>query len=461
MRTNTAAGGVKAHTFEGGAAAARIDVLAQLERQVATCLLFENTFYQPGSEIALQLTAGVEQAVRAGHAGAVAQLAIRARTEMKLRHVPLFLTRELARHKDGRPFVAATLAEVIRRPDELSEFLSLYWRGAKSDEQKESLAKSVKRGLAQAFAKFNAYQLAKWNRAREIRLRDVLFLVHAKPRDEEQAATWKALVDGTLETPDTWEVALSAGSDKKATWERLIDERKLGVMALLMNCRNMVAAGCDLSKVGAAIVAQSPGSWALPFRYLSAAKHAPALAQALSDGMLAALADAAKLDGRTAVVVDVSGSMDVAISAKSQLARWEAAAALAILCREITDARVFTFSNQVVEVQNLRGIALAQAIGMSQVHSGTQLAAALRAIVSHFANVERVIVVTDEQTHDGNVQLPAGVRGYLINVAPYKPALDVSGGWVRINGWSERVIDWMRWHEGGRVAESAEDEEAE
>ena len=74
---------------------------------------------------------------------------------------------------------------------------------------------------------------------------------------------------------------------------------------------------------------------------------------------------------------------------------------------------------------------------------------------------ERVVVVTDEQSHDGNVQLRQGVRGYIVNVAPYKPALDTSGGWVRINGWSERVFDWMRWHEGGRVAESAEDDEAE
>ena len=46
-----------------------------------------------------------------------------------------------------------------------------------------------------------------------VRLRDVLFMTHAKPRSDEQAAMWKQLVDGTLPAPDTWEVALSSGAD--------------------------------------------------------------------------------------------------------------------------------------------------------------------------------------------------------------------------------------------------------
>ena len=53
------------------------------------------------------------------------------------------------------------------------------------------------------------------------------------------------LVDKTLATPDTWEVALSAGADKKETFERLIRENRLGGMALLKNLRNMVQAGVD------------------------------------------------------------------------------------------------------------------------------------------------------------------------------------------------------------------------
>jgi hypothetical protein len=42
----------------------------------------------------------------------------------------------------------------------------------------------VKKGLARALAEFDEYQLAKWDRQnRAVKLRDVLFLCHAKPKD--------------------------------------------------------------------------------------------------------------------------------------------------------------------------------------------------------------------------------------------------------------------------------------
>ncbi len=46
----------------------------------------------------------------------------------------------------------------------------------------------MKLGLARAFGKFDASQLAKYDRDEPVKLRDVMFLVHAKPKDEAQAA---------------------------------------------------------------------------------------------------------------------------------------------------------------------------------------------------------------------------------------------------------------------------------
>ena len=86
----------------------------------------------------------------------------------------------------------------------------------------------MKKGLAAAFTKFDEYALAKYNRPTPVKLRDVLFLSHAKPVDEAQATLWKRLIAGELVAPDTWEVALSSGADKRETWERLLMERKLG-----------------------------------------------------------------------------------------------------------------------------------------------------------------------------------------------------------------------------------------
>jgi hypothetical protein len=180
---------------------------------------------------------------------------------MHLRHVPLFLIRELARQKGAGRLVADTLEQ---RADELGEF-ALYWKA-----RKEPLSAGVKRGLAKAFTKFDAYQLAKYNRENTVKLRDVLFLCHAKPKNTEQAETWKKLVENTLESPDTWEVALSAGKDKRETWERLLREGKVGGMAVLRNLRLMLAAGVPPKLIAERL--EKGIARALPFRFVTAAR---------------------------------------------------------------------------------------------------------------------------------------------------------------------------------------------
>jgi hypothetical protein len=212
------------------APARRISPELTLRRSVLACLLWEDQFYEDGIEIAGRI-AGLVPKVEAGR---VAALAVEAREQMKLRHVPLLLVREMARHKSHRALVAETLVRVIQRADELAEFVAIYWKDGRVP-----LSGQVKKGLAAAFTKFDEYQLAKYDRGGPIKLRDVLFLCHAKPRDQAQANTWKRLIWGKLATPDTWEVALSSGVDKRAAWERLLVENKLGALALLRNLRNM------------------------------------------------------------------------------------------------------------------------------------------------------------------------------------------------------------------------------
>ncbi|MGA7077780.1 MAG: TROVE domain-containing protein, partial [Terriglobales bacterium] len=196
----------------------------QLRRSVLACMLWESQFYEDGVEIAGRIAELVPKVV----AEKVAALAIEAREQMKLRHAPLLLVREMARHKTHRAPVSETLASILQRADELAEFVAIYWKDGRVP-----LSGQVKKGLAAAFPKFDEYQLAKYDRGGPIKLRDVLFLCHAKPRDGAQAAMWKKLIAGTMITADTWEVALSAGTDKREAWERLLREQKLGALALL------------------------------------------------------------------------------------------------------------------------------------------------------------------------------------------------------------------------------------
>src|SRR5260370_406517 len=263
-----------------GAPARNLSTELQLRRSVLACLLWESQFYEDGVEIAGRIAELVPKV----EAEKVAALAIEGRERMKLRHTPLLLVREMARHKTHRALVSETLARIIQRADELAEFVAIYWKDGRVP-----LSGQVKKGLAAAFPKFDEYQLAKYDRGGPIKLRDVLFLSHAKPRDAAQAGVWKKLMWGRLNAPDTWEVALSAagatGRDKRVAWERLLAENKLGALALLRNLRNLREAGVDEQLVRSALEGMNTQR-VLPFRFLAAARYAPQWEGPLAQAML-------------------------------------------------------------------------------------------------------------------------------------------------------------------------------
>ena len=82
------------------------------------------------------------------------------------------------------------------------------------------LSKQIQYGLEEAFNRFDEYQFAKYNRATEVKLRDALFLVHPKAKDEEQQQLFDKIVNGSLETPYTWETELSALGQAKYPTEK-------------------------------------------------------------------------------------------------------------------------------------------------------------------------------------------------------------------------------------------------
>jgi 60 kDa SS-A/Ro ribonucleoprotein len=418
-----------------GAPAAAITPEQALRRSVLACMLWENEFYESGVTIADRIRELVPQVEPAR----VAALAVEARSSMKLRHAPLLLVREMARHATHRALVAQSLTSIIQRADELAEFVAIYWSGGRAP-----LSAQVKKGLAASFTRFDEYALAKYDRAGAVSLRDVLFLSHAKPVDAEQAALWKRLIAGELATPDTWEVALSTGQgdNKRATWERLLSERKLGALALLRNLRNMKDAQVDERLVLDALAAMKTDR-VLPFRFLAAARHAPQWEEPLESAMIRAVADRAKLPGHTVLLVDVSGSMNVPLSRRSEMQRTDAAYGLAILLREIAEkVSIYTFSNEARLVPPRRGFALRDAMEASQPHSGTYLGKALDAVnEAKHAPYDRIIVITDEQSHD-HISAPRGT-GYVINVASARNGVGY-GPWVHIDGWSEAVLEYIR-----------------
>ena len=431
MKTNIKRASLATHE---GASARHVGVLEQLRRSVLSCLLWESEFYEDGQEVGERIAELSAQCLPED----VVALAIEAREQMHLRHVPLLLLREVARHpriKDRPQLLSKAMGRVLQRADEPAEFLALYWK-----DKKQPLSKQVKRGLAWSMRRFSEYELAKYNRDSAITPRDVLFMSHAKPKDESQAALWRKLAAKELATPDTWEVQLSAGADKKETFERLIREKKLGYFALIRNLRNMEQSGVDSELVREAILARKGGAdKILPFRFIAAARYAKRFEPELDTAMQAALAELPKLTGTTIVLVDNSGSMAARLAQKSEMMRSDAAAGVAIVARGVCESvRVFAFSDDCVEVPPRTGMALRDAIHMATRMGSTQLGAAV-AKVNALVH-DRLIVITDEQSAD-RVPAPKGI-GYMINVASNRNGVGY-GKWLHVDGWSDAVVRFI------------------
>lgn len=470
MKTNTKTARAPVLTHEG-ARASRITEKENLRRSVMACLLWEDSFYESGEDIAQRIC----KLVKENKGDFVAQLAVEAREKMKLRHIPLLLVREMARNADQKEFVAETLNRVIQRADEIAEFLAIYWKDGKD----QPLSAQVKKGLARAFSKFDEYALAKYNSDKDVKLRDALFLCHAKPADikgrgktveavkskgyqrgevlRHKNSVFTRLVNDKLKTPDTWETELSGGADKKATFERLIKEEKLGALALLRNLRGMTTADVDRKVINKAL-ADMKTERVLPFRFISAARHAPQFEPQLETAMFKCCANMPKLPGKTILVVDISGSMKSGnVSSKSDLTRVDAANALAMLIRELAEDPVIyaTAGNDGSRVHATdlvparRGFGLSEAIWKLNSKlggGGIFLKQCMDHIYAEQKTADRIIVLTDEQDCDvkckPDLANAFGKNNYIINVSIERNGIAYNK-WTHINGWSENIIPFI------------------
>ena len=235
----------------------------QLERTVNSCLLWEDNFYEDGISASDRITGLMDKVTK----DEAEKLVRQSKFDNKLRHTPLILLCCMAKNKQ---LTKELVADVITRVDDMSELLSLYWKDGK-----KPLPKQMVKGIQIAFSKFDEYQFGKYKGDnKEIKLRDVIRIARPKPENDEQSELWKKIVSRTLATPDTWEVELSKSNDKKASWERLLKENRLGALAMLRNVRNMVNSGVLASDITIGL-SEANMSKVLPFQIMACARINP------------------------------------------------------------------------------------------------------------------------------------------------------------------------------------------
>lgn len=439
-----------------GALAAKQSNTALLRRAVLANLLWEDVAYMDGKRVAEE----IKRLIPLCPAIDVYNIALEARTMQKLRHTPLFIAVEMCKYPEHKLFVQDLLPLIITRADMLTDFLAIYWK-----EGKKPIANQAKKGLAKAFHNFNEYKFAKYDRDSAIKLRDVMFLCRPKPTNQYEQELFKKVADRTLATPETWEVLLSTGKDKKESWTKLITEGKIGGLAMLRNIANMRRANVDRKVINEGLE-RLKSSMLMPLDFLKAERMNPEFSRRIEDAMINSYTNLPKLKGRTLFIVDVSGSMGARMSSKSDFTRFDAACAMAMLASNQCEdyELVCTAGNDYSRTGAHEHIQYPQkgfgiynqirATGIRIGYGGIFTRQCLEWCEGQFKDKEfdRIIVFSDSQDCDHTnkrIPKPFGTYNYICDVSANTKGVNYKGVWTaEISGFSEHFLTFIAAMEG-------------
>lgn len=364
----------------------------------------------------------------------------------------------------------------IFRVDDMSEIKDAYDALAPG-----TVSNAMKKGFASVLQKLDTYQLAKYSKT----VIDIANLSHPDSRkstatitvdvngEKVEMKTLDALMRGITVSADTWEVAQSeAGQEvakavkegkiskeeaevvlkqaKSENWESLLADGKLGVIAALRNIRNIlkdnpkkstVESWCKLitdeDRIRKALV--------LPIHFDLAnetvtlmridANLAATVKSALERGYMQSLPNLAKaMPGKTAVIVDCSGSMG---SYRIQLEGGRErdvrstscaykAGLIAATIAKATGADVYKFGGRAYSFEynkDLDIFSLAKQIGTAT-DGMTNPAAAFKLLCDKRAVYDRIIFISDNEVNGRLTSTE--YKNYLRVCSPYIYAIDLA-----------------------------------
>ncbi len=491
---------------EEGGLAFIADPKTELTMRFLTWLVGEPKFYESKTET-VEIETLIAQ-VAMTDPEYIMKLASYARNDMYLRSAPIFMLVEGAQYDMVKPFIRKWTPHIIKRADELTEVIALFIskHGQIGSGGKASLPASLKKGIADSFDNFDAYQFAKYDRDGSVKLKDVQRLVHPKPKNEDQALLFKQISNRTLPIPETWETVISVNGSTKENWESVVEmwievsemeiKRVRNYMAILRNLRNLMKVGVSdrhMEMVCKAIADPNAVKYSkqFPFRFFSAWKATTGytfnvsrfgvdpfkqneVSRAIEKAMELSVENLPKLKGRTFITSDNSASMTQPISGRGTVNCNEIANVLASLSYYISDmplASVFGRDFALVSLNPKDGILsnVGKMIHTDVGHS-TNAWMTIKYLNDNKIPVDRILLFSDMQCYDSRGGL-YGSRGYGDSLAEewnkYKSSVapqamlysfDLSGygtlqfpendpNVVLMSGWSDKVLGFISKYE--------------
>lgn len=355
---------------------------------------------------------------------------------------------------------------IIHRLDDMLEIIAYY----QMRNPGKALPNAIRRGFKSALENADTYELAKYQgNGKSVKLVDIVNLVRPKP-SAEMTKTFKDLMTGNLkqfntaedkQTKSGQEVATKVKSGeitkdeaitelkeaKAENWKQLIENGTIGYFALLRNLSNIVTETSDevFKKALELLVDEKAVRKSLVFPHQIDIAFETLLTRSFDQGrkmiLLSAVNKAYELAipnlaelftyGRSAVVVDTSGSMTTKISMSGKRTAYSSAvekAALigATLVKGI-GADLYQFSNScapitynpIDSVNSIKNSVLKQSMG-----GGTSFGSIFETLNGSY---DRIFVISDMQGGD-DILSRSSYQSYVrTNGMPYIYSIDLCG----------------------------------
>lgn len=321
--------GPNAVSYEGGAVYEKSPVNAWMNMLFSSFM--EDKFYESAEDQQQRFEDLTQNMADTYGYEFVAKAAVFARNELGMRSISQFVASWLndKSFEDKRTFYR----NFMRRPDDVAEIF------AAVDQLNNKRSHALVRGAADYLSSLKPQTLAKYKlNSRNYNMYDLINITHAYS---------KAINDyknDRLEKADTWEVNISGSKseqEKNQEWQRLIEEHKLGYMALIRNLNNILDSGASQDWIDTILVPQITDENAIvkslmfPYRFYTAYKnlkiHNLSIDFALGKAFtIAAKRNAPQLEGASGIILDVSASMSDRISYNSDITIKEVGACFAI-----------------------------------------------------------------------------------------------------------------------------------
>lgn len=455
---------------------------SQLFEILVSSFFSKEGFYETSDVRTDRLQIAIDDVVKKGNFDCIANIIVYARTHFHMRTFPIVATVLFANslRKNGKSYqyLRTLVKDVIERVDEITD---MYAFALKVFGGKKNVPLAIKKGVADAFNKFSEYQFAKYDRAKSVKLSDVLRIVHASPNTPEQGMVFEKIIKGTLETPKTWEVELSVNGQKdeserkskKEIWENLIETNALGYMATLRNLRNFYEENVSkehLTKVAKFISNKTAvaNSKQLPFRFLSAYNvlenecsqysNVNLMKKAIIEAVDHSLGNLPQLGNGVWVIIDCSSSMASSYSNTCKKNTGYTPIRMACLFAsalykaniDSDNVRVTMFSDYAKHIDTMP---LGSILDMSKhleknvFGGGTNLKSAFNMKSKLGFEPDTVILLSDMQCNsfsNPNTYLNKNTLKVAINLEAYDntPVSELNG-WYQLAGFSDKIFDFI------------------